>query len=130
MDRGFKVAIETAATGDYVSDLFQDYARDLWVTFSPKEIYAQRLENGIAKDKRIWNQCSELKFVIASEEAENYLINTIIPKLDEAGNDCPIFLVPNWYEFELNQTRAIKLCEYRPQRLKLGLQMHKYLNMP
>lgn len=135
INRGFAVAVETAATGIYLRDLLElqklitCHSREggsLWITFSPKEIYSV---HGKVFDERIWQYCSELKFVIANEQAESYLFDTIIPKLYTADNHCPVFLVPNWFDIEENKNRVLDLCRRLPERVRVGMQMHKFIGV-
>jgi 7-carboxy-7-deazaguanine synthase len=120
------IAIESSGTGEKLHELFQDYKDPLWITFSPKEPYSQ---NGSVTDLRIWQKASELKFVIASEKAEEYLLRKIIPSLQEHSNPCPVFLVPDWFRFEENKKRVLDLCMKFPNRFRLGVQVHKYLDL-
>lgn len=122
----YSVAVETSGTGDFIHELFQNYNDPIWITLSPKEAYAK---NGRIKNEEVWKSCSELKFVIASKEAEEYLITHIIPSLRRAENYCPIFIVPDWFNFEENKIRVLDLCFKFPGRLRLGVQMHKYLGL-
>jgi 7-carboxy-7-deazaguanine synthase len=137
---GYVVSIETAATGDYLSELFQDYPKVsaeqstnfkkvFNFTFSPKEIYSRSK----ISDEKIWAECSELKFVVANSEAKDYLLDKIMPKLESCGNDCPVYLTPDWFNFEVTKEMILKILAENigkyPQ-LRLGVQAHKYLELP
>ena len=136
----YVVSIETAATGDYLSELFQDYPsvkehhttafkKVFNFTFSPKEIYSRSK----ISDERIWQYCDELKFVVANSEAKDYLLDKILPKLASAKNDCPVYITPDWFNFEVTKEMILKILAENiskyPQ-LRLGIQAHKYLEMP
>ncbi|MCE2928331.1 MAG: 7-carboxy-7-deazaguanine synthase QueE [Candidatus Caenarcaniphilales bacterium] len=123
----FQVSVETAATGNYVDELLADYGGRFSITFSPKDLYSK---NSYTADKRIWAKCSEIKFVVASPEASNYLLNTIIPNLAQSNNQCPIFLVPDWYNLEPNKKLVIELLKKYPNRFRMGFQLHKIVDMP
>lgn len=137
---GYVVSIETAATGEYLTELFQNYPKVsnsqatgfkkvFNFTFSPKEIYSR---SKIA-DERIWEECAELKFVVANSEAKEYLLDKILPKLSLNKNDCPVYLTPDWFNFEVTKEMILKiLAEYIGEypQLRLGIQAHKYLDMP
>jgi len=129
INSSFKVSVETAGTGEYSYQLFETYndGKKLSVTFSPKEIYSKTSK---ISDDRIWKECIELKFVIANQEACDYVISRIIPKLAEHGNNCPIFLTPDWFNLEATKTMIIKLLREYPSRFRMGCQMHKALDMP
>lgn len=128
-EKNYFISIETAGCGAYSSVLYDDDKQraKLWITLSPKEIYGSGLN--IEVNPNLWRFCSELKFVIAKPEAEKELLENIIPKLEQAENKCPIYLVPDWFNFEPNRDLAIRLCQDQPERLKLGLQSHKYLQI-
>lgn len=137
----YKVSIETAATGTHSGDLFLDYGQNLKssdrlqdffpkvlsITFSPKEIYSKSTK---INDERIWHECDQIKFVIANQEAIDYLINTIVAKLEFHNNPCPIFLVPDWYNFEKTKSMIQELLHQYPSKFRMGIQMHKMLDMP
>ena len=137
---GYVVSIETAGTGEYLAELFQDYPavtdkhatgfkRVFNFTFSPKEIYSR---SKIA-DERIWQYCDELKFVIANSEAKEYLLDKVLPKLKASDNNCPVYLTPDWFNFEVTKEMILKiLAEYVSEypQLRLGVQANKYLDMP
>lgn len=132
---GYEVAIETAGTGKYLNkvlELHNKYQNSttskdrLWLTLSPKEIYS---ENGKISNPQIWKSCSELKFVVANDKSLDYISQVISPKLKEANNNCPIFLTPDWFNFEENKSRVLELCKKNPQKYRLGLQSHKYLGL-
>jgi organic radical activating enzyme len=137
---GYVVSIETAGTGEFLTELFQDYPkvtlshatgfkRVFNFTFSPKEIYSR---SKIA-DERIWQYCDELKFVLANSEAKEYLLDKILPKLKANNNTCPVYLTPDWFNFEVTKEMILKiLAEYIGEypQLRLGVQAHKYLDMP
>ena len=123
LDNGYKVAIETAASGQYISELLE---LPIWITFSPKEIYSQ---NGKPFDPLIWAKCSELKFVLANENALQYIEEQILVKLAKYNNPCPVFITPDWFNFEENKALALELCAKYPERLRIGLQAHKYLSV-
>jgi 7-carboxy-7-deazaguanine synthase len=125
----FKVSIETAGTGEYCYQLFEKYGagKRVSITFSPKELYSKSSK---LADDRIWGECSELKFVVATNEASDYVISRIIPKLAEHGNDCPIFLTPDWYNMDATKSMIIKLLREYPSRFRMGCQLHKIIDMP
>ena len=137
---GYIVSIETAGTGDYLTELFQDYPavsqtqatgfkRVFNFTFSPKEIYSRTK----ISDEKIWQVCAELKFVVANSEAKEYLLDKILPKLKVSNNNCPVYLTPDWFNFEVTKEMILKiLAEYIGEypQLRLGIQAHKYLDMP
>lgn len=127
IEQNFSVSLETAATGEFVTDLFEDYHNPLWITFSPKEVYSKSTK---VEDERIWARCDEIKFVIANDEAEEYLLRTIMPKLADNKNHCPIFLVPDWFNFEKMKAKVIELCMQYPNKFRIGTQTHKFLEMP
>jgi 7-carboxy-7-deazaguanine synthase len=127
INKSYRVSIETAATGEFTSDLFQDYSEEIFVTFSPKEVYSK--SSKIA-DERIWQRADELKFVIANDEGVEYLLTTIIVKLKQANNDCPIFLMPDWYNQDATKAKVLELCRQYPGRLRMGWQLHKLIDMP
>lgn len=136
---GYVVSIETAATGDFLAELFQDYPkvskahstgfkRVFNFTFSPKEIYSRSK----ISDERIWQYCDELKFVVANSDAKEYLLDKILPKLKASNNDCPVYLTPDWFNFEVTKEMILKiLAEYASEypQLRMGIQAHKYLDM-
>lgn len=123
--KSYQVAIETAATGEYTKEIVD--LNDLFVTFSPKEIYSPSSK---IQDQRIWARADELKFVIANEQAEEYLLKTILPKLKEANNSCPVFLTADWYNQEKTQAQVLELCRQYPGRFRMGFQLHKHLQLP
>lgn len=123
--KSYQVAIETAATGQYTKEILEN--DDLFVTFSPKEIYSTSSK---IQDEKIWSRADELKFVIANDDAEQYLLKQILPKLKEANNSCPIFLTADWYNQEKTQEQVIALCKQYPGHFRMGFQLHKHLNMP
>lgn len=137
---GYVLSIETAGTGEYLAELFQDYPlvqggtassfkKVFNFTFSPKEIYSRAK----IADERIWQECDELKFVVANSEAKDYLLDKILPKLKASGNSCPVYLTPDWFNFEVTKEMILKILAENiskyPQ-LRLGIQGHKYLEMP
>ena len=126
-EEDFLVSVESAGTGAYLVDLFMDYKNPIWLTLSPKEPYSDK---GCIRNEEVWQRCSELKFVLANEDAEKYLINTIIPKIQNRLNPCPIFLVPDWFNFEESKVRVLDLCKLYPTLLRFGVQTHKFLNIP
>lgn len=125
----YRVSIETAATGEFLQDLFKDYdsIKPLHISFSPKEVYSK---NSQIQDEKIWAKCDEIKFVIANEEAIEYLISNIIPNLQKHNNSCPVFLVPDWYNFDKTKVMVQKLLTEYPSRFRLGIQLHKLVEMP
>ncbi len=125
--KSYTVSIETAATGGFSFDLFKQYPEKLFVTFSPKEVYSK--SSKIA-DERIWQRCDELKFVIANAEGVEYLLTRVIVELKRANNECPIFLVPDWFNQEATKKQVIELCRQYPGRLRMGWQMHKIIDLP
>ncbi len=127
IDKSYRVSIETAATGEFIGDLFKDYDEDIFITFSPKEIYSKSSK---ISDERIWQRADELKFVIANDEGIEYLLTTIIVKLKQANNECPIFLVPDWYNQDATKAKVLELCRQYPGRLRMGWQLHKLIDMP
>lgn len=126
MQAGFAVHLETAATGKYTDALFEKYEIPLWVTFSPKEIHAKDLESGKA-DAGIWQYCSEIKFVVSSEQSIEYIQETIYPQMQNRA--CRIYLVPDWFNFDENKKRILDLCSEHPDRYYVGIQAHKYLGI-
>lgn len=124
----FTVSIETAGTGEFVYQLFENYDEDkkVKITFSPKEIYSKSSK---ISDDRIWKYARELKFVIANEEACDYVISRIIPKLSEHQNNAPIFLTPDWFNFDETKEMVLNLLKKYPSRFRMGAQMHKLVNM-
>jgi 7-carboxy-7-deazaguanine synthase len=133
MIAGYEVAIETAATGYFTVDLFYDYPKKLFVTFSPKEIYST---TKIA-DERIWAKADEIKFVIANAAARDYTLNTIIPNLQKinhlshkASSIKPVFLVPDWFNLSATKDIAWQTLRENPEILRMGFQSHKLLEMP
>lgn len=126
IEKSFVVSIETAATGAFTKDLFKTYKNDLFITFSPKELYSKSQIN----DERIWQGANEIKFVVANNEAEEYLLKRMIPQLQAANNHCPIFLVPDWFNIEETKTTVIKLCKQYPNRFRMGWQLHKIVDLP
>lgn len=140
INKSFKVSVETAGTGAFVGDLFQDYEHkaiefnpradfkpSAMISFSPKELYSK---SSSIQDERIWQFCSEIKFVIANSQAPEYLLTRIIPQLKKYSNDCPIFLVPDWFNMSANKKIIIELLNQYPNRLRWGVQMHKLVDMP
>ncbi len=127
IDKSYRVSVETAATGKFTSDLFKDYDEELFITFSPKEVYSKSSK---INDERIWQRADEIKFVIANDEGIEYLLTTIIAKLKQANNDCPIFLVPDWYNQDATKAKVLELCRQYPGRLRMGWQLHKIIDMP
>lgn len=123
----FAVHIESSGTGAYLSALF-DFP--VWVTFSPKEIYAKDKDQAKASEL-MWKHCSELKFVVSGIESRDYIFETIIPKLEKLGRhgDCPIYLVPDWFDFEANKKLIMEICLEHPDLFKVGIQSHKYLQI-
>lgn len=126
IERSFVVSIESAATGAYTADLFKAYKNNLFITFSPKEPYSKSK----IQDERIWQLASEVKFVVANNEAEEYLLQRMISKLQAANNHCPIFLVPDWFNIEETKKIVIRLCREYPNRFRMGWQLHKLIDMP
>ncbi len=125
--QGYSIAIETSGTGDYSNGLLR-FARndstkasnDFWITLSPKEIYSsKRISN------EIWQAASEIKFVISGLESAKYLDEVI---LAQAGSK-PVFIVPDWFNIKPNRDLALELCRKSAGRVKLGVQMHKYLEI-
>ena len=97
------------------------------ISFSPKELYSK---SSSIQDERIWQFCSEIKFVIANSQAPEYLLTRIIPQLKKYSNNCPIFLVPDWFNMDANKKIIIELLNQYPNRLRWGVQMHKLVDMP
>ncbi len=116
---GFTTAIETSGRGAYASVLL-DYP-DLWLTLSPKDPYS-RTESDPLPDW-IWARASEVKFLVSGLEGSKYLEQKILAKTPP---QTPIFLQPDFFDFESSRDMALALCRKYPQRLKLGLQAHKY----
>ncbi len=115
---GFSTAIETSGTGDFTETIA---ARDdLWITLSPKEIYSSK-----TIPDSIWQAASEIKFVIAGAASAEYLRDVILPR---AGSR-PIYIVPDWFNYAPNRDLALELCRNSAGRVKLGVQMHKYLEI-
>ena len=100
-NHGYKVALESAMTGEYAeavldyifvqeqfnrgtaperasSRLRRTKEQSLWLTFSPKAIYS---EAGEPSDERVYALAHELKFVIADDKAVDFLENTLLPKV-------------------------------------------------
>ncbi len=129
--KSYKVSVETAATGEHVKDFFEDYSINgndsFSITFSPKEPYSRTRK---IADNRIWSKCRELKFVVANQDGVDYLIRKIIPKLQEAQNNCPIFLAPDWYNHDETKSLIMDLLEQYPSKFRLGVQMHKLMDLP
>ncbi|MEB3315646.1 MAG: 7-carboxy-7-deazaguanine synthase QueE [Candidatus Melainabacteria bacterium] len=98
---GYKVALESAMTGEYAeavldyifvqeqshrgtalervsSRLRRTNDQSLWLTFSPKAIYS---EAGEPSDERVYALAHELKFVIADDKSLDFLENTLLPKI-------------------------------------------------
>ena len=123
--KSYAVAIETAATGEYTSKILDN--ENLFVTFSPKEVYSA---SSNIQDQRIWSRADELKFVIANKEAEEYLMQVILPKLKAAGNKCPIFLVADWFNQAECTAQIVELCKQYPGHFRMGFQLHKVLQLP
>lgn len=125
--KGFSVALETAATGDYLEDIFELKSElgseKLWVTFSPKEIYS---ENGKPASKKIWQLADELKFVFASDKAAKYLLEVIFKELDLVKSKMPVFLVPDWNNKEKYQDEILDILKLYPARSRIGIQAHKF----
>ncbi len=115
---GYSVAIETSGTGEYTEVIT---ARDdIWITLSPKEIYSSK-----KIPDSTWQAASEIKFVISGTASAEYLREVILP---HAGSR-PVFVVPDWFDFAKNRELAIELCRNSGGRVKLGVQMHKYLEI-
>jgi hypothetical protein len=95
-------------------------ADPLWITLSPKEIYSSKI---IAES--MWQAASEIKFVIAGAASADYLGDVILPR---AGSR-PIYIVPDWFNYAPNRDLALELCRNSAGRVKLGVQMHKYLEI-
>lgn len=140
VNKSYKVSVETAGTGPFVEDLFKAYEsktlefgsdgtpkRSVMITFSPKELYSKSSK---VHDERVWQYCDELKFVVASPDAPEYLLTRVIPQLQKFNNNCPIFLVPDWYNPEPNKQIIIDLLSQYPSRFRMGIQMHKLIDMP
>jgi organic radical activating enzyme len=140
VNKSFKVSVETAGTGAFVGDLFENYATkaiefnpkadfkpSVMISFSPKELYSK---SSSIQDERIWQFCSEIKFVIANPSAPEYLLTRIIPQLKKYDNECPIFLVPDWFNMDANKKIIIELLNQYPSHLRWGVQMHKLVEMP
>ncbi|NQY78887.1 MAG: 7-carboxy-7-deazaguanine synthase QueE [Candidatus Caenarcaniphilales bacterium] len=125
--KGFSVALETAATGEYLEDIFdlknELGSEKLWITFSPKEIYS---ENGKPASERIWQGADELKFVFASEKAGKYLLEVIFKELDIIKSKMPVFLVPDWNNKEKYQEEILNILKIYPARCRIGIQAHKF----
>jgi 7-carboxy-7-deazaguanine synthase len=138
---GYKVALESAMTGEYAEAVL-DYileCSDFWLTFSPKAIYS---EAGEPSDERVYALAHELKFVIADDKAVDFLENTLLPKVltdheagENAGNSVvqrsskPFFLVADWNNIKENQARILELLKKYPEVLRIGIQAHKYWNI-
>lgn len=125
IENNYDISIETAGTGSFIDELFMNYKKTIKITFSPKELYS----NFPIMDSRIWSYASELKFVVANPSAANYLENRILPSLDEASNQCPIFLLPDWYNIEPNKKLILDLLKLAPNRLRMGIQAHKFMDL-
>lgn len=125
-EQGYKVSIETAATGKFTDKLFQTCFDGLHITFSPKEAYSQ---NGKPATEEIWSKATEIKFVISNEAGVDYLLKTILPKHSKHCPNSPIYLSADWYDFDINKERILKLCSEYPEQLRMGIQMHKYLEI-
>lgn len=123
--KSYSVAIETAATGEYTKQILDN--KDLFVTFSPKEVYSASSK---IQDEGIWRRADELKFVIANKEAEKYLLQVILTKLRDAGNKCPVFLVPDWFNQDQATKQIVELCKQYPGHFRMGFQLHKILQLP
>ncbi len=135
----YAVAIETSGTGDYTSVLCNRHPErsegspsvrnDIWITLSPKEIYSARAVasgNCVSSiSDEIWQAASEIKFVISGAQATEYLREVILPRA--AGR--PVYLVPDWFDFETNKNLVLELCKQLPDKVRLGLQGHKYLGI-
>ena len=132
---GFKVALETAATGAYMTEILnlqqelnQEFENDkFWITFSPKEPYS---DNAKVYDQRIWAQANELKFVYSAKvdplKIDEYIVEKIIKSLGNEQNFCPIFLSPDYFDFEQSKARILALIRVYPRILRLTIQAHKY----
>ncbi|MCH2227407.1 MAG: 7-carboxy-7-deazaguanine synthase QueE [Candidatus Caenarcaniphilales bacterium] len=121
---GFKVALETAASGEFIKNILdlKEKIQDesLWITFSPKQIYSA---NGESADERIWQLANEIKFVFASEKAGTYLVNEIFKK---AKKTMPIFLMPDWNNRLQYQEEIFNILKIYPSSCRLGIQAHKF----
>lgn len=118
----YQVSIETACTGAFSTDLFLDYSSELFISFSPKDPYSV----SAIKDSRIWKRCNEIKFVLANNAAKDYVSQVIIPQTAENQN---IFLVPDWFNIKASVPLIWELVELYPERLKMGFQAHKFVEM-
>ncbi len=130
LDNGFELSIETAGTGRFLTDILtmqKNFPDQLKITFSPKEIYSAHSK---IQDDNIWKQAKEIKFVIASEKAESYVSNTIIPKLDQFLNPATIFLVADWYDIDSYKGKCHTLAQLYPNRIRMGFQLHKLVDLP
>ena len=125
-EQGYKVSIETAATGKFTDKLLQTCFDGLHITFSPKEAYSQ---NGKPATEEIWSKATEIKFVISNEVGVDYLLKTILPKHSKHCPNSPIYLSADWYDFDINKECILKLCSEYPEQLRMGIQMHKYLEI-
>lgn len=130
VNKGFSVAIETAATGEYLQDIFELKhelgSEKLWITFSPKEVYS---ENGKPFSHKIWELADELKFVFASEKAAKYLLEVIFKELDIVKSKMPVFLVPDWNNKAKYQEEILNILKIYPSRCRIGIQAHKFLGL-
>ena len=124
---GYRVHIETAATGEFTEALFKSYEDNegteqrAWITCSPKELYSKKLAH-----ENVWNECAELKFVVSNEDSEKYIKDVILEKYRKSGL---IYLTPDWFDFDANKERVMKLVSVHPERLRAGIQAHKYLEI-
>lgn len=67
--------------------------------------------------------------MIANDSSLDYVTQVISPNLEKANNHCPIFLTPDWFNFDENKTKVLELCSQNPEKYRLGLQSHKYLGL-
>jgi len=130
---GYRVHIETAATGEFAEALFKSYEdaeateQRAWITFSPKELYFKRASQDLlSTNSGIWNEAAELKFVVSNEDSEKYIKEVILEKYRKSGL---IYLTPDWFDFDINKERVLKLVSENPERLRAGIQAHKYLEI-
>jgi organic radical activating enzyme len=88
-----------------------------WICFSPKKFKAP--------DPSIFSRANELKVIVYNKTdtawAEEFA--------DKVGNDCELFLQPEWSREKEMLPWIIEYVKANP-RWKVSLQIHKYMNIP
>lgn len=111
-DNGKQVHIETSGS------FWQEVARDVWITLSPK----MHLNPRYPVKQQFWERANEIKIVISDgKELDFYQ-----PYLNDTQL---VYLQPEWYECDRTLPLTLELLVQHPN-YRLSVQLHKYLNLP